>query len=661
MSSHPRRLARSQIERPQREPERGSALRRAAHALHGLVLRPMATRPDRFRRFVPAILAEGARLERMNDSAFAAHVLQFREHLVGHAAAPDALTSTFALVREAAGRALGMRHFESQILGGLAIYHGAIAEMRTGEGKTLTATLPAAAAALAGVPVHVLTVNDYLAERDAELMRPVYELLGLSVGCVVRQTPSEARRDEYAGDVVYCANKELVFDFMRDGLLLRDAGRPLQLHAQRLKGRRFVDESLMMRGLHFAIVDEADSVLLDEARTPLVISGSGRSNAQEETVLAQALDIARRLEEGADYTVDKLARRLELTRDGEWRILDLSEGLGSAWTGQMRRLELGRQALVALTLFDRDSHYLVRDDAVIIIDENTGRAMPDRSWEQGLHQLIELKEGVPLTHPNETLSRLSFQRFFRHYHHLGGMTGTAGEVAGELWSSYDLPVTRIPTHKPSRLENRGAQVLRTIDEKWSRVAERVSALNARGQPVLIGTHTVGASEALSEVLTRACLVHKVLNARQDRDEAEIVARAGEIGAITIATNMAGRGTDIKLGKDVEERGGLRVILTELHESGRLDRQLIGRAARQGDPGEFEIIVSLEDQILHNNAPRAARLLAAMPEGRRRTSLALALMRLQQWRAGRIFASRRAELLQSDEHEMDTLAFAGRHA
>jgi preprotein translocase subunit SecA len=661
MSERPRRLARSPIERPQRQPNRDNAFRRAAHALHGWTSRPFLARPDRFRRFVPAILAEGAALEAMDDAEFAAHIHQFREGLVRGAAASTALVSAFALVREVAGRALGMRHFESQILGGLAIYHGAVAEMRTGEGKTLTATLPAAAAALAGVPVHVLTVNDYLAQRDAESMAPVYRMLGLSVGCVVRGTPAQARREEYACDVIYCANKELVFDFMRDSLLLQGADRPLQLHAQRLKGRRFVDDTLMMRGLHFAIVDEADSVLLDEARTPLIISGGGHGNIQEEAVLVQALEIARQLQEGPHYSVDKLARRLELTRDGEWRIIDLSEGLGPAWTGHTRRLELGRQALVALILFDRDSHYLVRDDKVIVIDENTGRSMPDRSWEQGLHQLIELKERVSTTHPNETLSRLSFQRFFRQYHHLGGMTGTAGEVAGELWSTYDLPVTRIPTHKPSRLEDRGAQILATIEEKWSRVAERVSALHARGQPVLIGTRTVGASEALSAVLGRARLPHKVLNARQDQGEAEIVARAGESGVITIATNMAGRGTDIKLGQGVEARGGLRVILTELHESGRLDRQLIGRAARQGDPGEFEIIASLEDQILQNNAPRVSRMLAMMPEGAGRTRLALALMRLQQWRAGRIFASRRAELLLSDENELDTLAFAGRNA
>jgi preprotein translocase subunit SecA len=661
MSDRPTRLARSPVERPQRTPARGGVLHRAVHAIQGLALRPLAASPRRFRAFLPALAAEGARLEALDDEAFAAHVRAFRRRLVHGAGAPDALVGTFALVREAAGRALGMRHFDSQILGGLAIYHGAVAEMRTGEGKTLTATLPAAAAALAGVPVHVMTVNDYLARRDAELMRPVYDLLGLSVGCVVRDTPQSARAGEYASDVVYCTNTEVVFDYMRDGLLLRKGDMPLQLHAERLKGHRFVDEGLLMRGLHFAILDEADSVLMDEARTPLVISGAGQGNTQEEHVLGQALDIARQLHEGPDYTLDRMARRLDLTEAGEWRIITLSEGLGPAWTGRLRRLELGRQALTALTLFDRDAHYLVRDGKVVIIDENTGRPMPDRTWEQGLHQVIEIKEGVPLTHPNETLSRLSFQRFFRQYHHLGGMTGTASEVAGELWSAYDLTVTRIPTHRPTRLENRGVQVVESVAQKWLRVAGRVAARHATGQPVLIGTRTVGASEALSAVLTRAGLVHQVLNARQDDGEAEIVARAGLAGTITIATNMAGRGTDIKLGPGVAELGGLHVMVTELHESGRLDRQLIGRAARQGDPGGFEIVVSLEDHILRNHVARTAAALARLPEGPVRTRLAVALMRLQQKRAGWLFAARRGELLKADEQEMDTLSFAGRYA
>jgi preprotein translocase subunit SecA len=655
----PRRLALSAIERPERVPTRSGWLSDLAHAGHGVLVRAGGRRLQSLRRLVPGIIKESERLQALSEDAFDAHIADLRQRLLTQAGAPDALSLAFATVREAAGRTLGMRHFESQILGGLAIYHGAIAEMRTGEGKTLTATLPAAAAALAGVPVHVMTVNDYLAQRDAEEMAPVYRRLGQSVCCVVQDTPRELRRALYANDVVYCTNKEAVFDYMRDGLHLRVAAHPLQLHAQRLKGRQTVDEDLNMRGLHFGIVDEADSVMLDEARTPLVISGPGHANQQETQVYAEALTIGRQLVDGVDYTVQKLSRKLELTPAGEWHILELSEGLGPAWTGRMRRLELGRSSLVALHLFDRDAHYLVRDDKVVIIDENTGRPMPDRNWEQGLHQLIELKEAVTPTHAHETLSRLSFQRFFRLYHHLGGMTGTAREVTGELWSCYGLGVRPIPTHKPSRLKDMGAEVLDRVDAKWARVAERAAELHATGQPVLIGTRTVGASEALSEVMTRRGLEHQVLNARQDRDEAEIVSRAGERGALTIATNMAGRGTDIKLGPGVEELGGLHVIVTELHESGRLDRQLIGRSARQGDPGSFEVIAALDDLILTNNAPRLAALIGRFPQGKGRTRWALALMRLQQWRAGRFFAARRAELLKADQLEADAMSFAGR--
>jgi preprotein translocase subunit SecA len=659
--AQPRRLARSSIERPQRAPPRSGLMRDMAHRAHGLWLRSVGARGGSLSRLVPDIVAASEQLESLSDAGFKDHMARLHERLLREASAPDALIAAFAAAREASRRALGMRHFESQILGGLTIYHGAVAEMRTGEGKTLTAILPAAAAALAGVPVHVMTVNDYLAERDAEEMAPVYALLGLSVGCVVQETPRELRRELYGRDVVYCTNKEAVFDYMRDGLLLHSSSHPLLLHAQRLKGGEAVDQNLNMRGLHFAIVDEADSVMLDEARTPLVISGEGHANRQETEVYGQALALARRLEEGVHYTVQKLSRRLELTPAGEWAILDLTEGLGPAWTGRLRRMELARSGLVALHLFDRDAHYLVRDDKVTIIDENTGRPMPDRTWEQGLHQLIELKEAVTPTYSHETLARLSFQRFFRLYHHVGGMTGTAQEVTGELWLSYGLPVRRIPTHRPSRLRDEGAKILSTTEEKWLCVAARAAQLQEQGRSLLIGTRTVGASEDLSAVLSAHGLEHKVLNARQDQGEAEIVSRAGEAGVITIATNMAGRGTDIKLGPGVEDSGGLHVIVTELHESGRLDRQLIGRSARQGDPGSFEIIASLQDVILANNAPRLAALLGRMREGRGRTRLALALMRLQQWRAGRLFASRRADLLKADEQEASSLSFAGRYA
>jgi len=659
MMARPIRLARSAIERPERAPPRSGLFRNLVHWGEGQWVRAGSRNLASLRHFVPAIMEEGDRLEAMSDAEFAAHVVDLRRRLLADPGAPDALVAAFAVAREAAGRTLGMRHFEVQLLGGLAVYHGAIAEMRTGEGKTLTAVLPAAAAALAGVPVHVMTVNDYLALRDAEEMAPVYRLLGLTVGAIVQDTPREDRRALYACDVVYCTNNEAVFDYMRDGLVLDGADHPLLLHAERLKGRDTLDHQLNLRGLHFAIVDEADSVMLDDARTPLVISGHGRRNFQETEVYAQALDLGRQLEDGPHYKVEPLSRLLELTPAGEKRILELTQGLGPAWTGHQRRLELARSALLALHLFDRDAHYLVRDDKIIIVDENTGRPMPDRNWEQGLHQLIELKEGVTPTVAHESLARLTFQRFFRQYHHLGGMTGTAREVADELWSTYDRPVRYVPTHRPSRLVDLGAQVVDDATEKWRRIAGRAAECRGRGRALLIGTRTVGASEALSAVLAADGIEHRVLNARQDREEAMIVADAGQAGAITIATNMAGRGTDIKLGPGVDESGGLHVIVTELHESSRLDRQLIGRSARQGDAGSFEVIAALDDHILLHNAPRLTRWLGRMTESERRTKLAIALMRFQQWRVGRLNASRRADLLKADEQETEALSFAGR--
>ena len=649
----------SAIERPQRKTTPRNAFERVLHALRGWAVRPLRARPGKIRRLLPAIDAEGERLQSLGGGEFLQRIAEIRSALVRSENPARARIQAFAAIREAAHRTVGMRHYDCQMLSGIAIYHGALVELRAGEGKTLTATIPAAAAALAGIPVHVLTVNDYLAARDADLMRPVYEMLSLSVGCVVNGTPLEERRAAYACDIVYATNKEIVFDYMRDLLVVKEAMHPLLLHAERLKGRRGLENMLRLRGLHFAIVDEADSVLMDEARTPLVISGHAPGNSQEEQTYRQALDIARSLRDGKDYHLDKSARRLDLTTEGEWRILQMSEGLGAAWTGRLRRLELARSALSALTLFDRDTHYLVREDSVQIIDENTGRIMADRQWEQGLHQIIQIKEGVKITPPNETLSRLSFQRYFRFYHHLGGMTGTAREVARELWSTYDLPVTYVAPRKASRITRYRSDILRTIAEKEQRICARVAQLHAMGRPILIGTRTVGASERLSAALSAAGLAHRVLNARQDAGEADVIASAGEKGAITVATNMAGRGTDIKLGAGVEETGGLHVILTELHESGRLDRQLAGRCGRQGDPGSVEIIASLEDIILVNNSRRLRHVLALMPMGRARTGFALALMRFHQWRIGRLFASRRADLLRADEREADMLAFAGR--
>ncbi|MFO1363332.1 MAG: preprotein translocase subunit SecA [Burkholderiales bacterium] len=566
---------------------------------------------------------------------------------------------TFALVREVAGRTLGMRHFDSQLRGGWIMLNGMIAEMNTGEGKTLTATLPACAAALAGLPVHIISVNDYLTARDAETMGPVYRALGLTVGAVVNGMEPAARRAAYGADVTFCTNKELTFDYLRDRIALGSQVNRIQLSIERVAGARGRASALVLRGLYFAIVDEADSVLVDEARTPLIISARA-SQGPERDMYETALALAGRMAAGAHFAIEGGERHVRITPAGRAALAEVADTLPAAFRGARRREELVTQALVASHVFKRDAHYIVRDEKVQIIDESTGRILPDRSWEQGLHQMVEAKEGVPLTSQQSSVARMTYQRFFRRYLRLAGMTGTAREIAPELWSVYRLPVARVAPNRPVQRRGLGVQVYGTADEKWAAVVARARAAAAAGQPVLIGTRSVGASEALSQRLAAEGLAHQLLNARQDKQEAEIVAQAGQRGRITVATNMAGRGTDIRLGKGVAELGGLHVIATELHESRRIDRQLYGRSGRQGDPGSFEALVCLEDELcrLYLGGALAAVARRALATGPR-SALARRLVRYAQWRAERGHAAIRKEVLAMDEQLGDLLAFSGR--
>jgi preprotein translocase subunit SecA len=565
----------------------------------------------------------------------------------------------FALVREVAGRTLGMRHFDSQLRGGWIMLNGMIAEMNTGEGKTLTATLPACAAALAGLPVHIISVNDYLTARDAETMGPVYKALGLSVGAVVNGMEPAARRAAYASDVTFCTNKELTFDYLRDRIALGSQVNRIQLSIERVAGGRGRASQLVLRGLYFAIVDEADSVLVDEARTPLIIAARS-DHGPEREMYAAALALAGRMVAGQHYVIEGGERHVRITPMGREALAGVAETLPPAFRGTRRREELVTQALVATQVFKRDAHYLVREEKIQIVDESTGRILPDRSWEQGLHQMVEVKEGVPLTSQQSSVARMTYQRFFRRYLRLAGMTGTAQEIAPELWSVYRLPVVRVAPNRPVQRKGLGVQVHRTAAEKWAAVVARAREVTAAGRPVLIGTRSVAASEALSLRLTEAGLAHQLLNARQDKQEAEIVAQAGSRGRITVATNMAGRGTDIRLGKGVDQLGGLHVIATEMHESRRIDRQLYGRSGRQGDPGSFETLVCLEDELCRLYLGGLAgvlvrRALAAGP----RSALARRLVRFAQWRAERGNAAIRREVLAMDEQLGDLLAFAGK--
>jgi preprotein translocase subunit SecA len=607
---------------------------------------------------VAATVEERSRaLRDESDAALAAHRVALRRRLRGEGVDGDAALDAFALVCEAARRTLGMTPYPVQVMGGYVMLRGMLAEMETGEGKTLTATLPACTAALAGLPVHVITVNDYLVERDAALMRPLYEFLDLSVGSVLDADPDpQARRAAYACDITYVTNKQIAFDYLRDRLERVDRDAQLRDQVHMLFGSRSGRGSLLLRGLCFAVVDEADSVLVDEARTPLILSRSSE-DSELEPLCRQALALAGSLREGTDFTLVQRERRVQLADAGRERIAVASRSLGGLWAGRRRREELVVQALSAQHLYRRDDQYLVRDGKVQIIDPSTGRVMSDRSWEAGLHQMIEVKEGCPVTSPKETLARISYQQFFRRYLRLGGMTGTAREVARELRSVYGLLTFRVPTHRPTRRHALPDRVFARSDQKWEAIVARTEELHRRGCPVLIGTRSVAVSEQLSERLHVRGLPHRVLNARQDRDEAEIIAQAGERGRITIATSMAGRGSDIKLGAEVDALGGLHVIAAERAEARRIDRQLFGRSGRQGDPGSYQRMTSLEDALVTSELPEALVQWARRP-GRLRARLATWLDILAQNAAERRHARSRRELAQLEEYYDRALSFAG---
>jgi preprotein translocase subunit SecA len=561
----------------------------------------------------------------------------------------------FACIREASKRVLGMRHHDVQIMAGWALMRGYIAEMQTGEGKTLVATLPACTVAATGASTHVITVNDYLAGRDAQSNRPLYEMLGLTVGLVVADMSAEDRRTQYGKNITYVSNKEVVFDYLKDRIA--DGGRSKALHLLRRVCRAESQSPLILRGLHYAIVDEADSVLIDEARTPLIISATEADG--QETIFTAAVDCAKSLERGKHFTVS-IHNEVTITALGEHYIASRLAELPGVWRSPQWRRELCHKALQALHTFHRDQHYIVADGKVQIVDEFTGRVMPDRSWERGLHQMIEIKEACEVTGQRRTLSQMTYQRFFRRYARLGGMTGTAEEVRSELSRVYGLKTIRIPTHKPSKRRRLEDHCLVTSDARCERVAQRSAQLMRVGRAILIGTRSVEASERISAQLTTLGIEHQVLNARQDGEEAAIVARAGESGRVTVATNMAGRGTDIKLPEDVRRSGGLHVILTEFHESGRVDRQLFGRSARQGEPGTVEAIVSLEDELFVRHAPLLRRfVVASARDGVAGKFACRMLVKTAQWLAARREFAVRMSTMKNDRRLQSMLAFTGK--
>ena len=643
---------------PQREDIRDSWLDRVAAGVVGFIRQYGPGRNPHYQRFVATVNKKSAGLDMLDNEEMKTRVAELRKRLYSEGLKDDLVAENFAIVREVASRRLNMRHHDVQLYGGWVMLQGMIAEMETGEGKTLAATLPASTAALAGIPVLVVTVNDFLVARDAKWMRPVYQALGLTVGTITESMNLEQRRAAYACDITYCTNKQLVFDYLKDRLLLDQENRRLHLQLEGLYKPRPRTSRLLMRGLCFAIVDEADSVLIDEARTPLIISKSGKLE-QEEATYKEAIRLARKLNEQRDFFLGTRASQIELTDFGKAQIRHSTRGMGGVWSGAKRREELIKQALSALHLYLVDKHYLVKDGKIQIIDEYTGRVMADRSWERGLHQMIETKENCTISGRQETLARISYQKFFRRYLRLAGMTGTAREVTRELWSVYRLREVRIPTNRPVQREHLRDLVYVSAEMKWQKIVQSIREIHLQQRPILIGTKSVATSEHLSKLLTAADLPHQVLNARQDQEEAQIITQAGHAGRISVATNMAGRGTDIRLAPGIAEIGGLHVLATERHDARRIDRQLFGRGGRQGDPGSYQTIVSLEDDFIKDfYGERIVRLFRSSKKPLP-IWLGALIVAVAQAAAERYHSRLRRDLLKHDDNLGDMLAFSGR--
>lgn len=608
------------------------------------------------------IVAQEQEWKEMSDAVLQRRLLEVRaEFRRAGKASEKVLLSALAAIREAADRKLGLRPFPVQLMGALALHKGYLLEMATGEGKTLTAGLAAVLAGWTKRPCHIITVNDYLVQRDAEWLEPLYHFCGVRVGFVVFWMGQPERAKNYGCDVTYVTSKELLADFLRDRLSL---GR-MQNPTRRLIRRMLAPQSegqdgMVLRGLHTAIVDEADSVLIDEAVTPLIIA-TNRENESLREAARLAQEMINVLDPKTDYRSNPRYKEIDLTKAGLKKMVEQASHLPGFWKGHDRRLELVVQALIAREFYHKDQQYIVEDNKIVIVDEFTGRPMPQRSWRGGMHQAVEAKEGLPITDPTETIARLSFQRFFRCFHKLSGMTGTAREAASEIWQIYGLPMVAIPPNLPCIRQQLPDRFFPDAKGKWQAILDDVIKLHATGRPLLVGTRSVMASEHLWRALAGRGLEAKILNATKLREEAEVIALAGDRGRITIATNMAGRGTDIKLGHGVAGIGGLHVIGTEWHESGRVDRQLFGRAARQGDPGSAQAFASAEDELLQKFLSKPAKKILTETWQRSlpgKERIAKAGLKSAQKKAQSLAFKQRRDVLRSDIWLDDALSFAG---
>ena len=561
------------------------------------------------------IIQRSDRLTTLSDEELLAMARKVRWEARAGIPLDQLLPDAYALVRESAARTLNMRHFPVQIMGAIAMFEGHIAEMQTGEGKTLTATMPAFLRALSGQGCHVVTVNDYLAGRDCKIMGPVYERLGLTIGKILEKMEADERRQNYAADITYGTSKEMGFDFLRDrlrkGATQEDGSPTVRRFLRTLQG----SEEPVQRGHHFALIDEADSILIDEARTPLIIGLTQPNDPSTVNLFRWSNRSAHQLQPRTVYVYEPERRNAWLTDAGCRKLVLMSKPSLLSSIDTERIYSQVEKALTAKHAFERDRDYVIVDNKVVIVDEGTGRVMDGRKWQDGLHQAIEAKEMVPITAATGEAARITVQSFFRQYTHLAGMTGTALQAASELRRTYRLKVTRIPTNRPCIRRGMTPRFFTTQDAKRNAIVDAIQELRAAGRSILVGTPSVEASEALGLLLKDRLVPHQILNARYHEQEAEIVSDAGHAGHVTIATNMAGRGTDILLEEDVRRAGGLHVIATEMHSSKRIDRQLVGRSARQGDPGSYQFFLSLEDELLRCREPRevARKRRVALPD------------------------------------------------
>ncbi len=556
-------------------------------------------RLSRWAALVPKITALEPELKELGDEQLRKRSLSLRYRAKSGEPLAKLLVEAYALVREAGRRTLNMRHFDVQLLGGIAIFNKSIAEMQTGEGKTLTATLPLYLYGLVGKGAHLATVNDYLARRDADWMVPIYRALGMTIGVVETQMSQDERRTAYQCDVTYGTAKEFGFDFLRDRLLLRQIseGQGDMLGGMLGHGNE-ASEKPVQGAAFFALVDEADSILIDEARTPLIISALPTEEQKLEVECYKwAAEIASQFVEDDDYEYDHEKKTVELTREGRQKSRTLEKPEALDTVGMVNIYRYIERAVLVEREYKLDRQYVVRDGEIVIVDEFTGRLAEGRKWREGLHQAVEAKQGVEVTVATGQAARITIQDFFLRYEKIGGMTGTAIDSAAELRRIYHCHVVPIPTNRPAVRKRLPTQVFGDEDAKWQAIIEEVCKLHEKGRPLLIGTRSIDKSEIIARLLSQRGIAHQVLNANHVAEEADIVKDAGTLEKVIVSTNMAGRGTDIKLGTGVADLGGLHVILTEMHDAARIDRQLIGRCGRQGDPGTFRQFLSLEDELL----------------------------------------------------------------